>query len=126
MISPSQLQGRFKRIEGLLDAIDGAEAELDVLLGVSKTPSLISVPPPPPPKPQKTVPRSEGELAKLLAERIASERRARGWRQQDLADATGIARPNIARLESGRRMPKISTLHRIAQALSIPVEELME
>ena len=125
MISPSQWKERFERIDGLLRAIDGAEAELDRLLACADRPSMVSIPPPPP-KPGQTVLRSERELAKLLADKIASERRAHGWRQQDLADATGIARPNIARLESGRRMPKISTLHRIAQALSIPVEELME
>ena len=38
---------------------------------------------------------------------------------------TGIARPNIARLESGRRMPKLTTLHKLGQALGIPVEELL-
>jgi DNA-binding XRE family transcriptional regulator len=126
VISPTQLQDRFEKIEGLLDTISATEAELDALLGAAGTPSLVTIPPPPSPKSGKISPRSEEELAAFLAGRITAKRRARGWRQQDLADATGIARPNIARLESGRRMPKVSTLHRIAQALEIAVEELME
>ena len=131
MISRSDLEWRFERIDQLLDTIQRSEDHLDRLLYSTPprdTVPISVVPLPPLSKVETSAPiseRSEAELADDVALRIKQARHEQGWRQKDLAAATGIARPNIARLESGRRMPKISTLHKISQALGIPVETLL-
>lgn len=130
MTSPKAMQERFSKIDALISKIDLCEEILDQLLGrtVILPSEMPSFPPPPPENAHRPLrePKSEEELAAMLAKRISAERLAKGWRQQDLADATGIARPNIARLESGRRVPKISTLQRIGYALGIAVDDLLE
>ncbi len=128
-MSRPDLAARFDQIDRLLETIFSCESSLDSLLLVKGTDSEIPISVIPLPEKPSSTPvkkRSEVELAYDVSSRIKRERARRGWRQKDLAEATGIARPNIARLESGRRMPKISTLHKIGQALGIPVEELLE
>lgn len=44
--------------------------------------------------------------------------------QSDLAKRLEISYQSIAQWETGKRNPKISSLEKIAEALSIPVEEL--
>jgi ribosome-binding protein aMBF1 (putative translation factor) len=58
--------------------------------------------------------------AELIAP-IVEARRARGWSQRDLARASGVAQPVIARLEVGDTDPKISTLTRLAAALGLRI-----
>jgi DNA-binding XRE family transcriptional regulator len=64
-------------------------------------------------------------LASRVSARIRSERTQRGWSQADLAARTGIAKPNVARLESGRHSPSLETLERVADAFGIPVAALV-
>ena len=52
-----------------------------------------------------------------IAEQVATQRKARGLSQQELAHITGTTQSAIARLEKGGRPPRIDTLLRIAQAL---------
>jgi transcriptional regulator with XRE-family HTH domain len=52
-----------------------------------------------------------------IAEQLATQRKARGLSQQELAHITGTTQSAIARLEKGGRPPRIDTLLRIAQAL---------
>ena len=52
-----------------------------------------------------------------IAERVATQRRARGLSQFELAEMCGTTQSAIARLESGGRPPRIDTLLRIANAL---------
>jgi DNA-binding XRE family transcriptional regulator len=137
VISRKALFKRFEAIDALLKTIDEHERVLDGLLNEKDGPTLTVSVMPPPPAPAPALPsaetflksmsatKNEAALAKELAERIKEARKAKGWRQQDLADVTGIARPNIARIESGRRMPKIGTLQRIGQALELAVESMV-
>jgi len=67
-----------------------------------------------------------GTDAWTIGQRIRAAREKRGWTQQTLADESGIARANIARLEAGRHEPKLETLSRVAQALSVEVAGLVE
>ena len=67
----------------------------------------------------------DATLAWVVAERVRKYRVESGWRQEDLADRTGIARPNIARLERGRHLPTLSTLRRIAEALGVSLPGLL-
>ena len=55
--------------------------------------------------------------------RIGELRKARGWTQERLADASGIAVRTIQRLEAGSDA-SLDTLSRIAGALGVPVTEL--
>ena len=61
-----------------------------------------------------------------VVRRIRAARIEKGWTQQRLADYSGIARANIARLEAGRHAPRIDTIELLARALSLPLAELFE
>jgi transcriptional regulator with XRE-family HTH domain len=63
-------------------------------------------------------------LARLLADqdealvdRLVELRRASGKSQKDVADAMGISQSAVARIESGERDPRLSTLRRYAHAV---------
>ena len=57
--------------------------------------------------------------------RIKQLRKARDWNQDELAKRTGLSKGYIARLETQRHDPKLSTLLRIAKAFDISVSELL-
>lgn len=59
-----------------------------------------------------------------MGNRIRSARKRAGLTQAEVAEKIGISWQGIAQWETGKRNPKIDTLKKIAQALSIPVEEL--
>ena len=42
--------------------------------------------------------------------------------RSDISKATGIARPNIARIESGRNTPTLEVLTKLAGALDMELE----
>jgi transcriptional regulator with XRE-family HTH domain len=60
-----------------------------------------------------------------IGQRIRDARLALGMTQLDLATATGIRRPNVARLERGGNTPTIETLQRVAEALGVSVASLV-
>ena len=64
-------------------------------------------------------------LAWSIAQQVKYARSRKGWRQEDLAGRTGIARPNIARLEAGRYVPKLATLSIVADALALDMKSLV-
>jgi transcriptional regulator with XRE-family HTH domain len=64
-------------------------------------------------------------MAWAIAQRIREARETRGLRQEDLAKMSGIARPNIVRIERGRHVPTFSTLKKIADALHLDMNRLM-
>ena len=53
---------------------------------------------------------------------LIEERRRQGLTQQDLADMTGILAPNLARLESRKRVPTLVVLQKYASALGMHIE----
>jgi transcriptional regulator with XRE-family HTH domain len=57
------------------------------------------------------------ELFGLIAERVAERRAAGGISQRELAELCGTTHSAIARVERGKRPPRIDTLARIATAL---------
>lgn len=59
-------------------------------------------------------------------ERLAEMRQKKGMTQEQLAAATGVHRVTIARIETGEASPKAETLKRIADALGVPMDALME
>jgi len=63
-------------------------------------------------------------MAWAIAHRIREAREAHGLRQEDLAKMSGIARPNIVRIEHGRHVPTFTTLKKIADALRLDMNLL--
>ena len=61
-----------------------------------------------------------------VGQRIRAARLAKGWTQQDLADHSGIARANIARMEAGKHAPRVETIKVVAQALSLAMADLFK
>lgn len=57
--------------------------------------------------------------------KIAEARKSKGWTQQALAEAVGLTQGAVAHWESGRRQPPVATLRKIAEALGVPVAELI-
>ena len=53
-------------------------------------------------------------------------RRLKGWTQQELADAAGLALDTISDLERGAREPRPHTMRRIAQALGVRIQDITE
>jgi DNA-binding XRE family transcriptional regulator len=52
-------------------------------------------------------------------------REARGLTQEQLADAVGMMRNNISRIEAAKHRPTLETLEIIAKALKVPVAHLI-
>lgn len=58
--------------------------------------------------------------------KLKALRRKRGLTQAALAAKAGFTREYVARLETGRHDPPISTLRRLAKALGVPVAKMLE
>ena len=61
-----------------------------------------------------------------VAKRLKTLRRRRGLTQQALAAKAGLSRTYLARLETARQDPTLSTLVKLAKALGVPVSRLLE
>jgi transcriptional regulator with XRE-family HTH domain len=57
---------------------------------------------------------------------MAEVRRAKGMTQEQLANASGVHRVTIARFECGTVTPKLSTVERLAAALGVPIDEIID
>ncbi len=60
-----------------------------------------------------------------IGQNVRAARLKAGLTQEGLAERTGMARPNIARVESGRHATSTDTLRRIAKALGVAVAALL-
>ena len=58
--------------------------------------------------------------------RIAQARLNKGWTQQQLGDAIGVGKTQIANWESGFRKPKMDALMRMGDALGVDWTTLIE
>ena len=59
-----------------------------------------------------------------IIEKIVQTRESSELSQRDLAQKCGMQQPALARIESGKVIPKISTLIKMAEALGITIEAL--
>jgi DNA-binding XRE family transcriptional regulator len=57
---------------------------------------------------------------------IRAWRDCRGWTQAQLASNSGVARDLIAQIETRRKNGSVETLDRLARALRVPMETLLE
>ena len=58
--------------------------------------------------------------------RLKALRAERGLSQEALAKKVGVSREYIARLETGKHDPPLSTLTKLAKALKVKVTSLLE
>jgi transcriptional regulator with XRE-family HTH domain len=63
---------------------------------------------------------------KTMALRLKELRKERGMSQEALAARASISRTYLARLETARQDPTLSTLEKLAKALKVPVEKLLK
>jgi transcriptional regulator with XRE-family HTH domain len=63
---------------------------------------------------------------KTVAIRLRGLRKERGMSQGELATRASISRTYLARLETARQDPTLSTLEKLAKALKVPVEKLLK
>jgi transcriptional regulator with XRE-family HTH domain len=61
-----------------------------------------------------------------VAMQIKALREKRGLSQQALADKAGLSRTYLARLETARQDPTLSTLEKLAKALKVKLPELVK
>ncbi|MCP1227766.1 MAG: helix-turn-helix transcriptional regulator [Acetobacter sp.] len=64
-------------------------------------------------------------LRTILAQNLRHIRSAKGWSQEDLADAVGLHRTYIGSIERGERNLGIDNVERLANVLQIPVTNLL-
>jgi XRE family aerobic/anaerobic benzoate catabolism transcriptional regulator len=57
------------------------------------------------------------DICVQVGERIRALRKARGWRQIDLAESAGISENYVSDLETGRKEVCVRTLQTIAKVL---------
>ena len=65
------------------------------------------------------------DICVAAGERIRKLRRAKGWRQIDLAQHSGVHEVHISDLERGAREPGLRTLRKIATALDVTLSDLL-
>jgi XRE family aerobic/anaerobic benzoate catabolism transcriptional regulator len=65
------------------------------------------------------------EICIAAGERIRKLRRAKGWRQIDLAEHSRVHEVHISDLERGAREPGLRTLKKIASALGTTLSDLL-
>ena len=63
---------------------------------------------------------------KRTAMRIKKLRAAQAFSQEELAKRAGISRGYLARLETARQDPTLTTLEKLAKALGVKVARLLE
>lgn len=61
-----------------------------------------------------------------VGERVREFREARGFSLRALSEASGLSLNAISRIERGQSSPTVSSLQRLATALSVPVREFFE
>jgi transcriptional regulator with XRE-family HTH domain len=60
-----------------------------------------------------------------LAANLRRLRKEHRWSQETLADLAGLHPTEVSRLERGLREPRLRTVVQVAEALSVPVQELL-
>ncbi len=68
----------------------------------------------------------EAQYLSAFGKRVAEVRRKKGLTQEQLAEKSGLTPLTIGFIEQGRRWPRIVTIHKIADAMKAPVDELFK
>ena len=70
----------------------------------------------------EAIQKSTLEASSQIIKELVEERHRKGMTQQDIADITGILPSNLARLESGGRVPTLVVLQKYASAVGKYIE----
>ena len=70
----------------------------------------------------EAIQKSTLEASSQIIKELVEERHRQGMTQQDIADVTGILPANIARFESGSRVPTLVVLQKYAAAVGKHIE----
>ena len=62
----------------------------------------------------------------MIGDKIKELRLRNGLTQKSLGEKCGIAEPTIRKYELGKLNPKVETVKKIADALNVPVSEIMD
>lgn len=68
---------------------------------------------------------SELRVITVFGQVVRDLRKARGWSQERLAEASALDRTFLSQLETGRKQPSLLTIVRLATALQLPSSELL-
>jgi transcriptional regulator with XRE-family HTH domain len=68
---------------------------------------------------------TENAIAGYIAQNIRQLRLIRNMTHEQLARLSGVPRPTWSNLESGTANPTVSVLAKVAEALEVPIEELI-
>ena len=71
-------------------------------------------------------PRPRGDAVAMYLTKLLQVRERKFLSQQELADLTGMSKPNISRLETGKQQAYPRTVRRLAEALGVAPEELVD
>ena len=71
---------------------------------------------------KKQVANVQMETRRQLIEQLISYRKSKKITQADISESTGIQRPNISRLESGKYNPTLDMIVRVADSIGLEVE----
>jgi HTH-type transcriptional regulator/antitoxin HipB len=66
------------------------------------------------------------QVLQRFGENVRAARKARGWTQEDLSARTGLAVVQVSRIERGKREIRLTTLLRLAEALALRPDELLD
>lgn len=69
---------------------------------------------------------SEAKQLMAFGRRLAEVRKSRGLTQQQLAERLEVSLVSIGYIETGKRWPRLVTLHRIADSLGVPLVDLFK
>lgn len=64
-------------------------------------------------------------IARKFGNRVRCLRKARGFCQEELADAIGVHRSLLAAIEDGKIDPTFATLYRLGLGLRVPMSVLL-
>ena len=59
-----------------------------------------------------------------MKNRIKELRRAKGYRQEDLAAALGVSRQTVSAIETGKYNPSLELAFTISDFFELPIEEI--
>jgi DNA-binding XRE family transcriptional regulator len=67
----------------------------------------------------------DAQVGKRIGQRVKEIRKKRGLTQNQLAEMSGIKRPNISRLEAGTHVPGILLIECLAESLQVKTSDLI-
>jgi transcriptional regulator with XRE-family HTH domain len=69
--------------------------------------------------------RAVDSVVERFGRNVREARLARGWTQEDLSGATGLAVVQVSRIERGVREIRLTTLVRVLTALDLRADDLL-